>query len=159
MRWKLIKGWPYEVSDCGHIRSLHTGKLKAIRLDSDGYCIVDLYNDGKVQTLKVHRLVAQAFIPNPRRKPQINHKDFVRSNNVVANLKWATSKENINYSADAGRMWEGPQCRPIVARLGGSEVRFFSIRAAERAGYHRNSIYLCLQGKQAHHRKRTWGYA
>lgn len=158
MRWKTVKGWPYEVSEEGHIRSLHTGKLKAIRLDSDGYSIVSLYANGEVLTAKVHRLVAQAFIPNPKRKPRVNHKDYVRHNNAVKNLAWATAGEDIRHSSEAGRFWRGPACRPVIARIGKSEATFFSIRAAERAGHHRNSIYLCLNGKQAHHHGRTWSY-
>ena len=158
MRWALVKGWPYKVSDRGSVRSLHTGNIKAIRLDSDGYCVMDLYNKGGMLTVKIHRLVAQAFVPNPKRKPQVNHKDFVRSNNTATNLKWATSKENINHSASAGRMWTRPQCRAVIAKGNVDTMRFFSIKAAERAGHHRYSIYLCLNGKQAHHHGRTWSY-
>jgi hypothetical protein len=65
-----------------------------IKLDTHGYQIVDLYKNGKGERKKVHRLVAQAFIPNPQKKKTVNHKDGNPENNCVGNLEWATQKEN-----------------------------------------------------------------
>ena len=84
----------YEVSSCGHIR----GK-RGIRkpfVDRDGYLLVSLYtDDDKHVTYKVHRLVALAFIPNPKNLPIVHHKDGVRNNCHVSNLEWATNAENL----------------------------------------------------------------
>ena len=61
---------------------------------SKGYLRVPLYKDGKRKWHKVHRLVANAFIPNPDNKPQVNHKDGNKLNNSITNLEWVTDEEN-----------------------------------------------------------------
>lgn len=71
--------------------------------DSNGYCRV--YANG--QGYLVHRLVAEAFIPNPDDKPQVNHKDGNKRNNSVANLEWATQSENTQHAYDSGLMPKG----------------------------------------------------
>ncbi len=72
--------------------------------DSDGYHIVSLHVQGRRYAGKVHRLVAEAFIPNPANKPQVNHKDGNKSNNVITNLEWVTSQENIIHAHENGLM-------------------------------------------------------
>lgn len=159
MNWKPIEGLPYAVSDYGFVRRTSTGRVKMMRLDSDDYLITDLYKGGLGRTLKIHRLVAQAFIPNPESKPQVNHKDFVRHNNVVTNLVWATASENIRHSSEAGRFWAQPSSRVITAtHIDGNVEKFPSTKAAKRAGHNRAAIYLCLEGKQNYHHDRSWKY-
>lgn len=110
--WKSIKGYEniYEVSNIGNIRSLdrisfQNNRLKGGSLNqcdnTNGYLYVDLYGTGKRKKFGVHRLAAQAFIPNPNDLPQINHKDGDRYNNNVDNLEWCTSKYNNNYGDHA----------------------------------------------------------
>ena len=106
--WKDIKNYEglYQVSTDGKIRSLdryvttrggakalRKGKEIKLRKNSDGYYMVNLSN----RTYSVHRLVAQAFIPNPNNFPCVNHKDENRKNNNVENLEWCTHKYNNNY--------------------------------------------------------------
>lgn len=62
-----------------------------------GYSTVQLFKDGKMKVIAVHRLVAQAFIPNPNNLPQVNHKDGNKQNNNKSNLEWCTVKYNANY--------------------------------------------------------------
>ena len=81
----------------------------------DGYRNVKLYRDGKERTLYVHRLVAQAFIPNPDNLPEVNHKDEDTTNNRVDNLEWCSSKYNSNYGA--GRLARYQQKSYRVARI------------------------------------------
>ena len=97
--WKDIKGYEglYQVSNFGRVKS--STKILANRLSKRGYYIVTLYKNAKGVTKTVHRLVAQAFIPNPDNLPQVNHKDENKLNNRVDNLEWCTAKYNINYSS------------------------------------------------------------
>lgn len=64
--------------------------------DKDGYCIVQLRHKNKIKYFRVHRLVAQAFIPNPEGKPYVDHINTVKDDNRVENLRWVTVRENAN---------------------------------------------------------------
>ena len=93
----------YYVNELGEIYSSKSGELKGIKpwTDSQGkYLMVQLKNeiDNKFHKLLVHRIVAQAFLPNYNHLPQINHLDCNTKNNNVDNLEWCTAKENIHYS-------------------------------------------------------------
>ena len=103
--WLNISGYEevYQVSNLGRIRSFKSGKWQTLknRLTPRGYYLVTLYKDGKATNKWVHRLVAQAFIPNPDNLPQVNHKDEDKLNNAASNLEWCDSKYNINYGEGA----------------------------------------------------------
>lgn len=96
-KWITVSDFPrYAVSNLGNVRGVKGEKLK-LTPDRYGYICVCLYKEGgkgKQKRARVHRLVAKAFIPNPNKKPYINHKDGVRSNNIVENLEWATNSDN-----------------------------------------------------------------
>ena len=109
--WRQIKGFEglYEVSNLGQVRSLdkyskckngkynfYKGKIVKVGKDKYGYLQFALSKDKNKKTVKVHRLVAEAFIPNPLNKPQIDHINTNKNNNKVWNLRWVTPKENIN---------------------------------------------------------------
>lgn len=100
VEWKLIEGFDgiYSVSNYGEVRNNKTGKLMKQRKNETGYLRINLTKNGKPKCMRVHRLVAQAFIPNPENKLQVNHIDFNRENNCVSNLEWVTNKENTQYS-------------------------------------------------------------
>jgi hypothetical protein len=96
-----IKNYPdYYVTNIGTVYSRKTGRIKRLSAgnDSHGYPRVFLCSQGKVHMKKVHRLVAEAFIPNPDNKPQINHKNGIRNDNRVENLEWVTNGENTKHS-------------------------------------------------------------
>ena len=104
--WRPIEGYEglYEVSNLGRVRSLdrfyyrlHKGKVLSPTKDRYGYLTVTLNCNGKSKTIKIHRLVAQAFLPNPDNLPQVNHKDEDKTNNNVDNLEWCTAKYNVNF--------------------------------------------------------------
>lgn len=100
VEWKLIDGFggTYSVSNYGEVRNNRTGKLMKPRKNEKGYLRIGLTKNGKQKCMRVHRLVAQAFIPNPENKPEVNHIDFNKENNCVNNLEWVTCKENSDHS-------------------------------------------------------------
>lgn len=114
-QWKPIQGTDggYEVSNLGRVRSMkryrgQTGRIMPQTVQPSGrggrltYCAVMLWVNNKAQCRKVHRLVAEAFIPNPDGLPQINHKDGDKLNNHVSNLEWCTAKQNTRHAWDTG---------------------------------------------------------
>ena len=121
--WKDIKGYEgYQVSNFGNVRSLNYNKTKKIKilipsLDNYGYNYLLLYKNSKRKHFTVHRLVAQAFIPNPNNLPQVNHKDEDKTNNCVENLEWCTNKYNCNYGTRNVRIKEH-QNKPMLGKFG-----------------------------------------
>lgn len=127
--WPDVIGWEqyYEVSNLGNIRSkdrlrkhsrsgnyyVFKGRpIKVYPYEND-YTQVELNAGGLKKTYYVHRLVAQAFIPNLDNKPQVNHIDGDKSNNCVTNLEWVTRSQNMRHAADIG-LWN-----PWNSRLNG----------------------------------------
>lgn len=74
------------------------GKVKRCHIGSKGYYLVSLTKDKKQKTYSVHRLIAETLIPNPEKKPFVNHKNGNRTDNRVENLEWVTSSENVLHS-------------------------------------------------------------
>ena len=97
VQWKQIAGFNYCVSNIGQVFSMHTNKMLKPNISRNGYVYVVLSDGGKLTTKKIHRLVAEAFIPNPNNLPQVNHVDGNKSNNAAINLEWVTAKENVEH--------------------------------------------------------------
>lgn len=109
--WKDIVGFEnYQVSNLGNVKSkeryyinnfghkVHIKEKLMNFSERSGYFVVNLRKNGIRHSKQVHRLVAEAFLPNIYNKEVVNHKDFNRKNNCVDNLEWLTQKENVNWS-------------------------------------------------------------
>lgn len=137
--WKSILGYEgiYEVSDQGRVRSARkkqrtfVGKIMKLRLDSDGYSILMLNKIGSPKSLKkVHRLVAEGFIPNPDNLPEVNHKNGIKIYNVVENLEWSTHADNQKHAGQTNLMAKGS--RNGIAKL--TKEAVVSIRKSVLSG-------------------------
>lgn len=89
----------YIICENGDIYGMHRGKISQ-RKNVDGYMLATVGKLPIRTTMRVHRLVAEAFIENPLNLPEVNHKDFNRSNNNASNLEWCTHLTNVRYSVD-----------------------------------------------------------
>jgi hypothetical protein len=91
--WRKIAGYDrYYISNLGRIKNKHGHILKQHRWFE--YCDVKLQENNVAKHHKVHRLVAEAFVPNPKHKPQVNHIDGITMHNEASNLEWVTDEEN-----------------------------------------------------------------
>lgn len=173
--WKAIEGTNgrYEISNTGKVRSnnyLGHGTTKELKpWANGGYKRVNMTIAGKKTNRLVHRLVAEAFIPNPENKPEVNHQDGNKHNNRADNLEWSTRKENLDH-ADATGLRDGSLAailnsnkrlqRPIIATNveTGEETLYPSIKAAQRA-IGTKDINAVLSGKQRKAKGHTYRYA
>lgn len=145
--WKPIIGYEglYEVSNLGRVKSLNynntnqEGMLKP-SYQSDGYLNITLCKFGKAKRYRIHRLVAEAFIPNPNNYPEVNHIDENKLNNCVENLEWCDRQYNQDYSLSK---------QVGQYDLNGNLIKVYkSTREAERqTGYLSGVISYCCIGK------------
>lgn len=177
--WKPVVGYEglYEVSNWGRVKSLdrliehypsgkslRKGVFKKLFDDGHGYKQVVLCKDGKLKTHKVHRLVAEAFLPNPNNYPCVNHKDENRLNNNVNNLEWCTYTYNNNYGTRLNKVSKkiinGKLSKPVIQyTLDGQFVKEWeSIHETGRNGYNYKLVYACISGKQKTHKGFIWKY-
>ena len=154
--WKPVVGYEglYEVSNFGRVRSLRRNKILKLKNEVDGYIRVTLCNGGTEKLYQVHRLVAQAFIPNPDNLPQINHKDEVKSNNIVTNLEWCTVHYNNTYGTRLQRVRETGLKNGTISGIDISERRkkYYQEHKEWFKNYKKNGISY-IQKKQGNIQK------
>lgn len=102
MSWRKISEY-YSINENGEVRNDRTGHIKSAYTNpQNGYKYVDLWENSKTKKRPVHRLLAEAFIPNPEGKPTVDHIDGNRQNNALSNLRWATYGEQNSRFDSAG---------------------------------------------------------
>ena len=154
-QWRPVKGYEglYEVSSLGRVKSLNynrTGVEKILKPGmTSGYLQVGLYKDGEVKHFYVHRLVAEAFLPNPEGLTEVNHKDENKENNVVGNIEWASRLYNNNYGTRNKRA-AAANSKPVEAsRFSDFReicLKFSSTQEAGRNGFTQQCVSACCNG-------------
>lgn len=131
----------YFINNYGTVYNKHLKELRKEKTKG-GYLRVTLYKNGKQKHFLIHRLVAQAFIPNPKNLPEVNHIDNNPVNNRVENLAWCTAKENSRWS-------KSKPVKQIDVKSGKTIRLWRCIREADEVlGIDNSSISRCCRGKQ-----------
>ena len=162
--WRDIKGYKgyYQVSNLGRIKSLERKcktskgertvpeKIKKLGNDKNKYKIITLYKQGTNKTFKVHRLVAEAFIPNVNNLSQVNHKDENKWNNLADNLEWCDLGYNVNYGSRNERIRKVQQKAIIQKTLDGEFVKLWvgMNHMCRETGYEQSLISKVCNGKR-----------
>lgn len=179
--WKPVVGYEsyYEVSNLGNVRALERmvcdGTIRSAkdvtkRKDNLGYYHVGLNKNGKETTRRIHRLVAQSFIPNPDSKKWIDHINTIRTDNRVENLRWVTPKENNDNKLSrkkseitAKAFAFSGACQPSAKRVLEYDLKGVFVRewrcarfVAEKLNIDSSGIYACLKGKISHYRDKIY---
>ena len=156
--WKDVLGYEglYKVSDKGNVYSVERkdsigrkcgGRTLQLRCTRDGYLQVELSENGMRKTKYVHRLVAEAFIPNLNNYLEINHKDENKANNHVENLEWCTRKYNVNFGTTIERVTQKLSKKVKAVNVETGEViAFSSTMEAERKGYNSGAVSQASRG-------------
>lgn len=160
--WKEIRGMDsWEVSDKGEVRHTSTGRLKYAE-SHNGYLRTEFKIGGIRRRVRVHRLVAEAFIPNPEGKLEVNHINGNKADNRVENLEWATTAENIRHAYATGLMdYPRDKCVKYATQLHnpstGSGMVLLGTREIREAGFNDQviSIHVNKPGKLRLHKGHT----
>ena len=152
---KDIKGYEglYAITSCGKVWSYKSQKFLKPVDNGIGYLKVGLSKEGKKEYRFVHRLVAEAYIPNPENKTDVNHKNEIKTDNYVNNLEWTTHKENMNYGTLKVRMSKPVYCEELDKYFpSGNE-------AAQQLGIPQSGITMCCRGNRKTCGGYHWRYA
>lgn len=162
IEWKSIKGFEelYKVSNLGNVKNAKTNKNSKPVKNKTGYMRVNLSKNGIKKNFHIHRLVAEAFIPNPENKPQVNHKDENLENNCVDNLEWCDSKYNTNYGERNKKIANKLSKKINQFSLVGEYLKTWnsSMEIERTLGINQSNICLCCNGKRVSAGGYKWNY-
>lgn len=129
------------------IKSLLTGKNIRKRIGPNGYFQINLYINGKCKTFMLHRLVANAFIPNPNNLPCVNHIDGNKLNNQLSNLEWVTHKDNMRHAFRTGLVRPATGKETKHGRFTEDDIKYIrELREQGKSQYQIASIYNVTRG-------------
>lgn len=165
-------GKKYLINSEGSIVNLNykncDGSVRACRLskDANGYSVITVALAKGLKQLKVHQLVALAFIPNPRNLPEINHRDEDKANNSIRNLEWCTHEHNMNYGTRNERASESRKLvnrwpHPIAQVRGNCIIKvFYNFDELRKAGFDSGEVLKVARGIKGHlsHKKYQWRF-
>ena len=150
----------YSVSDIGEVRKDSTSYILSQSPQQD-YKFVTLLINGQQKRMRVHRMVAETYIPNPENKPFVNHIDGIRWHNNVENLEWVTPSENTQHAVKTGLFASGRKRAVIQYSLNGDKM--LTYESASEAGRQTDTapskITLCCQRKRDTANDYQWRYA
>ena len=156
--WRDVKGYEgyYQVSNKGNVYSVERkdsrgnkcgGRTLKPRYDKRGYFKVGLYKNGKMQNKLIHRLVTEAFIPNPENLPEVNHRDEVKTNNELSNLEWCDKSYNASYGTRIERIRQKQSKKVKAVNVEtGEALTFSSVKEAVSKGYIHSSVSEACRG-------------
>ena len=152
---KDIKGYEglYAITPEGEVYGYKRRRFLKPVCEKNGYLRVNLYKDGKMKHYCVHRLAAEAYIPNIDNLPQINHKDENKANNCIQNLEWCNCKYNINYGTHNEKVSNSLKIPILQYDLDGNFIREWS-SATDVGREVKGGICSCLKGRK----KTAYGY-
>ena len=161
MKW--IEGFEglYMIEPSGRVYSYRAHRYLKQKIDRYGYAVVALTKDGKAHHITVHRLVAQAYVPNPYGKPCVNHINEDKTDNNAKNLEWVTIAENDNHGTRNQRMAQSKSRKPVECiSADGTITRFAGVKDASRkTGIAHSLIRGYCRGKHSIKYNMTWRYA
>ena len=141
-----VKGYEglYGITSCGKVWSYKRQKFLKPYYDTNGYLQVSLYKNGNHKVIRIHKLVAEAYIPNPDNLPQVDHIDNDKNHNYINNLQWLTGRDNVR---------KGNNIPILQYDLDGNFIREWEC-AADVGKEVKGNICHCLKGKY----KQAYGY-
>lgn len=173
--WRSVKGYEelYQVSNYGQIRSVdrfvgyrYKGKQRIYKgrllkqVERNGYLSVSLSKGNNIKQKSIHRLVAEAFLPNPSNLPLVNHIDENKKNNMVSNLEWCSCAYNTNYGSGRKKQAESQQKVVLQYDKDGNLLNQYpsATIAALKNGYNLKTISQCCRGRTKSAYNYIWRY-
>lgn len=159
--WKDIKGFEglYQVSNMGRVRSLRKNIILKSRI-ARGYEGVTLCANNIHKDYYIHRMVANAFIPNPNNYPIVNHKDENKTNNCVDNLEWCTQEYNVNYGTGIAKRARSRSKKVLQFNLDGTFIKEWksTMDVQRNLGFAQSNIVKVCNGKRKSAYRYLWKY-